>query len=143
MARNVIDFGSVYLKNEKILFGLAVIENSFDDTCKIEAVLREDILAREPALLEEAKALMPQIMFPKFDILIIDQIGKNFSGDGADPNVSASYCTPYASGGPEYERYVILDLSDETHGNAIGIGMADISTKRAFEIGRASCRERV
>ncbi len=133
MARNVIDFGSVYLKNEKILFGLAVIENSFDDTCKIEAVLREDILAREPALLEEAKALMPQIMFPKFDILIIDQIGKNFSGDGADPNVSASYCTPYASGGPEYERYVILDLSDETHGNAIGIGMADISTKRAFD----------
>ena len=83
--------------------------------------------------MEEAKALMPQIMFPKFDILIIDQIGKNFSGDGADPNVSASYCTPYASGGPEYERYVILDLSDETHGNAIGIGMADISTKRAFD----------
>ncbi len=133
MAKNVVDFGSVYLKNAKILFGIAVIENSFDNTCKVEAVLKENFLKREPELLKEARALMPQIMFPKFDVLVIDQIGKNFSGDGADPNVSASYCTPYASGGPEYERYVILDLSEETHGNAIGIGMADISTKRAYD----------
>jgi len=76
---------------------------------------------------------MPQIYIPKFDILIVDQIGKNFSGDGADPNITASYCTPYASGGPDWQRYVILDLSDETHGNAIGIGLADFSTKRAFD----------
>ena len=133
MAKNVIDFGTVYLQKAKILFGVAVIENAFDDTCRIETVLKEDILKREPELLKEARALMPQIMLPKFDVLVIDQIGKNFSGDGADPNVSGSYCTPYATGGPEYERYVVLDLSDETHGNAIGIGIADISTKRAYD----------
>jgi hypothetical protein len=76
---------------------------------------------------------MPKIYFQKFDILIIDQIGKNFSGDGADPNISATYCTPYASGGPVFQRYVVLDLSDETHGNAIGVGMADFTTKRLFD----------
>ncbi len=133
MAENVVKFGSVCLEKANILFGLAVVENAFDDTCKIEAVPKEDILRREPALLEEAKALMPRILFPEFDILVIDQIGKNFSGDGADPNISGSYCTPYASGGPKYERYAILDLSDETHGNASGLGMADVTTKRAFD----------
>ena len=133
MAKNVVDFGKVYLEKANILFGLAAMENSFDNTCKIEAVLKEDIVKREPELLKEAKALMPKIMFPKFDVLIIDQIGKNFSGDGADPNVSATYCTPYASGGPEFERYAVLDLSEETHGNAIGMGMADVSTKRLYD----------
>lgn len=133
MAENVVKFGTVCLEKANILFGLAVVENAFDDTCRIEAVLKEHILRREKTLLEEARALMPRILFPEFDILVVDQIGKNFSGDGADPNITGSYCTPYASGGPSYERYVILDLSEETHGNASGLGMADITTKRAFD----------
>jgi hypothetical protein len=133
MAYYVEHFGDVHLANTKILFGIAIIENSFDQTCKIEAVEKAKIKEREPVLLDEAKSLMPKILIPKFDILVIDQIGKNFSGDGADPNVSATYCTPYASGGPEFQRYVILDLSDETHGNGIGLGLADFTTKRAFD----------
>ncbi len=133
MAYYVEHFADVHFKHTKILFGLAVIENSFDQTCKIEAIEKNKIKEREPALLEEAKSLMPKILLPKFDILVVDQIGKNFSGDGADPNVSGTYCTPFASGGPEFQRYVILDLSDETHGNGIGLGMAEFTTKRAFD----------
>lgn len=133
MAYFVETFADVILAKTKILFGVAVIENSFDQTCKIEAIPTAQIKAKEPALLDEAKELMPKILLPKFDILVIDQIGKNFSGDGADPNVSGTYCTPFASGGPEFQRYVILDLSDETHGNGIGLGMAEFTTKRAFD----------
>jgi hypothetical protein len=133
MAKNIFDFGSIVLQNAKILFGIAIIENAYGNTYKIEAIPKEDILVREPVLLEEAKSLMPRIMFPKFDILIIDQIGKDISGDGADPNISGTFATKYAFGGPKFERYVVLDLSSKSHGNAIGMGMADISTKRLFD----------
>jgi hypothetical protein len=133
MAHNVETYADIILKNARILFGIGLIENAFDDTSKIEAIPTNEIKKREKDLLVEAKQLMPQIMFPKFDILVIDQIGKNFSGDGADPNISTTYSTPYASGGPEFQRYVVLDLSEETHGNAIGIGMADFTTKRVYD----------
>lgn len=133
MAHNVETYADIIFKKTRILFGIGVIENAFDNTCKIVAIPKNEIKKREKDLLREAKRLMPRIMFPKFDILVIDQIGKNFSGDGADPNISATYCTPYASGGPEFQRYVILDLSEETHGNAIGIGMADFATKRVYD----------
>jgi hypothetical protein len=73
---------------------------------------------------------MPTIPFPEFDILVVDIIGKNHSGDGADPNITGTYCTPYASGGPRIQRYVVLDVSEESHGNALGVGMADITTAR-------------
>jgi hypothetical protein len=133
MAYNVEIYADVIMAKTKILFGLAVVENAFDNTCLVESVPTGKFKEREADLLEKAKAWMPKIYLTKFDILIVDQIGKNFSGDGADPNITATYCTPYASGGPEFQRYVILDLSDETHGNAIGLGLADFSTKRAFD----------
>jgi hypothetical protein len=133
MAHNVETYADIILSNARILLGIGIIENAFDNTCKITAIPKNEIKERERDLLREAKRLMPRILFPKFDILVIDQIGKNFSGDGADPNISATYCTPYASGGPEFQRYVILDLSEETHGNAIGIGMADFATKRVYD----------
>jgi hypothetical protein len=133
MAYNVETYADVIMAKTKILFGVAIVENAFDNTCHIESVPTAKFKEREEQLLIKAKEWMPKIFIPKFDILIVDQIGKNFSGDGADPNITATYCTPYASGGPEFQRYVILDLSDETHGNAIGLGLADFSTKRAFD----------
>ena len=133
MAEHVPAFGKVVLERAPILFGIAILENGYDDTCRIEALPRAEMAAREPGLLEQARKLMPQILVPRFDILVIDQIGKNLSGDGADPNISGTYCTPYASGGPEFQRYVILDLTEETHGNALGVGMADITTKRLYD----------
>ena len=133
MAYNVVTYGETILNNAPVLFGLAVIENAFDDTAIIEAVPKDKIALREPQLLKKARSLMPVIEIKDIDILVVDQIGKNFSGDGMDPNITATYCTPYASGGPVVQRYVVLDLSDETHGNAMGAGMADIGTKRLFD----------
>ena len=74
---------------------------------------------------------MPRVPFEQLDVLVIDQIGKNISGDGADPNITGKYPTPYASGGPEVTKQVVLDLTAETDGNANGIGTADITTARA------------
>jgi hypothetical protein len=126
-------FGRTVLAKANVLFGVAIVENAFDETFRIEAVPRDAIDAREPELLEEARRLMPSIPFPEFDILVVDRIGKNFSGDGADPNITGTYCTPYASGGPRFQRYVVLGMSDETHGNGLGVGMADITTARLVD----------
>ena len=133
MGHNVPAYARVVLEKAPILFGLAVVENAFDDTCRVVAMTRDEIPEREPQLLRESKALMPHIKFDPMDVLMIDEIGKNHSGDGQDPNITAAYITPYASGGPEVQRYVILDVSDESHGNAIGAGVAHISTKRLFD----------
>ena len=124
--------GREILARAPILFGLAIVENALHDTARIEAVPRDQIERREPELLEEARRAMPRIPFEELDVLVVDTIGKNFSGDGADPNVTGTYCTPYARGGPRLQRYVVLDLSEETHGNGLGIGMADITTARVF-----------
>lgn len=133
MEERVRDFGSVVLARARILFGVAIVENAYDETALIEAIPRAEIISREPVLLAQARGLMPRIFCQDFDVLVVDRIGKNFSGDGADPNITGTYCTPFASGGPTFQRYVVLDISDETHGNSLGVGMADFTTRRLFE----------
>lgn len=133
MAENVPAYGKAIIKHAKIIFGIAIIENAHDETCKILAVETHRIEGEEPALLQEAKSRMAQIFIPRIDVLIVDEIGKNHSGDGMDPNVTGSYSTVYASGNPKVQHYVILDLSKETHGNAVGLGRADYTTKRVFD----------
>lgn len=131
MARRVPALASVALASASIRFGLAVIENAHDEPSRLVAVPAARILAQEPALLEEAKAMMPRLPFDQIDVLAIDQIGKNISGDGADPNITGRYPTEFASGGPQVAKHVVLDLTDETDGNANGIGTAHFTTARA------------
>lgn len=133
MAKNVPLFGKCIIKNAPVLFAVPTIENAFDETCRILAVAAEDIEAQEPELLKEAFTYMPRILVDSCDVLIVDQIGKNFSGDGMDPNITGTFCTPYASGGIASQRVAVLDLSPETHGNGLGIGMASATTKRAYD----------
>ena len=133
MARMVPLFANTIIANSNILFGLATLENPFDETCKICSMAKGEIPEKEPALLREAKSLMPKILLDQTDVLIVDKIGKNYSGDGMDPNITGTFCSPYATGGIKAQRVVVLDLSDETHGNAVGMGMADVSTQRLFE----------
>jgi len=94
MAHNVEVYADVIMAKTNILFGVGIVENAFDDTYLIEAILPSQFKKREAELLELAKNLMPKILIPKFDILIVDRIGKNFSGDGADPNITGTYATP-------------------------------------------------
>jgi hypothetical protein len=116
-----------------IVFGIALVENAYDKTCLVEAIPAGQIEAREEMLLLEAKSRLPKILFEQIDVLVIDFIGKNISGDGMDPNVTGRYPTPYAHGGPDVAKMAILDLTPETKGNANGVGTADFTTQRLVD----------
>jgi hypothetical protein len=130
MAELVPTMARMLIERLPIVFGVAIVENAYDETCRIEILARDAIETREPELLMEAKARLPQILFDSLDVLVIDYIGKNISGDGMDPNVTGRYPTPYASGGPDVSKMVVMDLTPETKGNANGVGTADFTTKR-------------
>lgn len=133
MAEHVQAMAKIAMSQVPIIFGLATIENAYDRPAKIVAVPAEKIEEVEPQLLLEAKSLMPRILFDPMDVLVVNEIGKDISGDGMDPNITGRYATPYASGGPKVTRIVVLGLTEKTHGNANGIGLADITTRKAFE----------
>jgi len=114
----------------KVAFGLATVENADEEPCKIVAIPAGELEEAEAPLLEEAKCNLARLPFDDIDVLIVDEIGKNISGDGADPNVTGRYPTNAASGGPSVERMVYLELTEETGGNANGLGMADVVTER-------------
>jgi hypothetical protein len=120
----------VSVETGKVAFGLAVLENADEEPYKVAAIPAEKLEESEAPLLEEAKRNLLRLPFDEMDVLIVDEIGKNISGDGADPNVTGRYPTPYASGGPRVERMVFLDLTDETGGNANGLGAADVVAER-------------
>lgn len=133
MAHMVPLFGSAIIRNSNLLFGVALLENAYDHTADIVALTGEEFLTKEPELLKRAKAYMPRILIDECDLLVVDEIGKNISGDGMDPNISGTFATPYASGGITSQRVAVLDITEESHGNGVGWGMADCSTKRAFD----------
>ncbi|MGM0887427.1 MAG: lactate racemase domain-containing protein [Bacillota bacterium] len=129
MAEHVPEMAKVSLSKAPIIFGLASIENAYDKPAKIVAVPAKDLEVVEPGLLLEAKSLMPKIHFDSMDVLIVNELGKDISGDGMDPNITGNFATPFATGGPDVKRTVVLGLTEKTHGNANGIGMADMTTK--------------
>jgi hypothetical protein len=133
MAENVPAMATIMINKLPILFGIALVENAYDQTCRIEVLPAEQIEEREEELLKEAKAKLPQILFDQIDVLVIDYIGKNISGDGMDPNITGRYPTPYAHGGPDVSKMVVLDLTHETKGNANGVGTADFTTQRLVD----------
>ena len=133
MARTIEAIGDVIMQGAPVMAGLAIVENAFDETALVELVPKERMKTREPELLEIAKALMPKLYIPEFDILVTDTIGKNYSGEGQDPNITGSFSTPYATGGPKVGCYVVLDISEESHGNPLGLGSAHITTKRLYD----------
>ena len=118
------------VESGKVAFGLATVENAEEEPCKIVAIPAGELEEAEAPLLEEAKRNLARLPFEEIDVLVVDEIGKNISGDGADPNVTGRYPTTAASGGPSVERMVYLGLTEETGGNANGLGMADVVTER-------------
>lgn len=130
---NVPSFGRAIIANAPVLFAVPTIENAFEETCWIGAVAAEEINEKEPPLLEYAKSLMPRIWVDSCDVLVVDQIGKNFSGDGMDPNITGTFCTNCASGGIKSQKVAVLNLSPETHGNGIGLGYSSATTSRVYK----------
>jgi|TARA_B110000091_G_scaffold89236_1_gene97875 hypothetical protein len=121
----------VLLEKLPILCGLAILENAFDKLMHLEVISPQQILLREKELLEVAKASIGRLMFPRIDVLIIDEIGKNISGEGMDPNVTGRPGSglPGFSDAPKIQKIVVLDLTPESHGNGVGVGLADVSTR--------------
>ena len=135
--RVIRSMASVLLQNAPVLGGVAILENQFHDTARLLVVPREEIESAEDALLVEARGLMPLLPFEEIDLLIVDRIGKNISGAGMDPNVTGRSIHGYSSllaredrPAPFIRRIFVRGLTPETHGNAIGIGMADFTTTR-------------
>ena len=133
MARNIVDMTRVKLAKAPILFGVASVENSYDRICKVAAVPAEEIIAAEEQLLLEAKSRMPSILFTPIDVLIVDRMGKEYSGTGTDPNLTGRAPTPFVETRQKVAKMAVLDLSEKTHGNATGVGLADVCTRRLFE----------
>ena len=130
------DLAGVIFAKVPVLGGLALVENAFHETARLEVVPAESISTREPELCAESKRLMPMLPFDEIDLLIVDQIGKNISGSGMDTNVIGRgvhgfHLTPGQSPDrPFIWRIFVRGLTPETHGNAIGIGMAEATTSR-------------
>lgn len=133
IAKNIPTMAKVTLGTGKILFAIPCLENAYDQTMMLEAIPAENILQREPELLKIAFANMPSILVGAGDVLIVDRIGKNFSGTGVDPNITGTFSTPYATGGVQVQRTCFLNLTEESHGNSLGVGLASAITRRIYD----------
>ena len=120
-----------FMANANVLFGCAIVENGYEKLHTMELVSCEDMVRRDAELLKLSKSLIPRLLVDNLDVLVVDQIGKNISGAGMDPNVTGRNSQRSNDfGGPEINRIVIRGLTPETHGNATGLGTADVVTQR-------------
>ena len=127
----------IVLKCAPVLCGLAILEDQHHKTAKLAVLPRENMESGEDQLFVEASRLLPTLPFDEIDLLIVDRLGKNISGAGMDPNVTGRWVNGYSSllarenrPSPFIRRIFVRDLTPETHGNAIGIGLADVTTSR-------------
>lgn len=130
MCRNIVDMARIKLRKTSVLFGMATVENAYDKVARVVALPPERLIEDERELLKEAKANMPGILFTPLDVLIVDRMGKEYSGTGMDPGITGRANTPYVIITQKTRRMAVLDLSDKSKGNAAGIGLADVTTRR-------------
>ncbi len=130
--RMIVAMGREMLGTGRIAFGLGIVENGYDETALVQALLPADLEAGERELLGKAKTWMAKLPVEPIDILIVDEIGKEVSGTGMDTHVIGRHATfferPFAR--PRITFIVACDLTSTTHGNANGIGLADFTTRR-------------
>jgi hypothetical protein len=130
MATNLPAIAGKVIEKKNIVFALGLLENAYDETSRVVAMSKNEILDLEPGLLKEAMNNLPKLPFDKFDILVLDEIGKNITGTGMDTNIVGRYHTPYISGGPTITKLAVLDLTEQSHGNGNGVGLANFTTRR-------------
>jgi hypothetical protein len=125
------------LDKTRFLGGLAILENANEETAELRVVDRDELLEVEPGLLAKSRDLMGKIPFDELDVLVVGEIGKNYSGAGIDPNVVGRLLIEAApeleTNKPKITRMCCLDLSPESHGNATGVGIADLTTERLLK----------
>ena len=131
----IITVSSLVLDTGRVVFGLGLVENAHEHTAKVAAMRPNELIRRERELLVEAKSLMGRLPFDTLDLLVIDWMGKNISGTGMDTNIIGRMMQNFE---PEPEkpailRIVVRDITEESNGNATGIGLADFTTTRLVE----------
>ncbi len=128
----ITSIGREMLGKARIGFGLGVVENGYDETAKVEAFNAADLEAGERRLLKEAREWMARLPFSPIHVLVVEEMGKNISGSGMDTNVIGRPSNPHEPfpNDPKILWIVALDLTEESYGNALGIGNADFTTRR-------------
>lgn len=134
-AENLERVSQAFMEHVKVFFSVALIQSPSDDICYLEVIPEKKTFERDAALQEIAKQEMPRLKLPRIDVLIVDEIGKEISGTGMDPNITGrterfSQEATFRKLAPDIERIVILDISEPSHGNGAGCGMADIVSYR-------------
>ncbi len=126
---------SFILSKMPVLFGVAILENGYGQSYDLDVLKPEGMIAKEKILLKKAKDLMPSIGIKEIDLLICEQIGKDISGAGFDPNIlgRSSVKKTFSRPIPKIDKMVLLDLTEASHGNGIGIGMFDVVTRKAVD----------
>lgn len=128
----MVEFANVILRKAPVLCGIGILENAYDETCRISAAGPKDFKSVDMALLQECKKILPKLPVNDVDILIVEEMGKNISGTGMDTNIVGGIIEydPGEYTPPNIKRILLLDLTDETNGNALGIGRADLITRK-------------
>ncbi|MFZ5824851.1 MAG: DUF2088 domain-containing protein [Bacillota bacterium] len=132
LAERLRQFGKILLERLPVLGGVAVLENGREEIADLVPVHPDSWVETEEQLLERARALLPRLPVNHLDLLVIDEMGKNISGTGMDTNVIGRMGIRGVpeDRGPEVGRIVVLDLTESSHGNANGMGLADFVTRR-------------
>lgn len=131
-AERIPEVCEVFLENAKLSFGVGIVQNAYDEISELEIIPTEKFLERDAALLEIAKKKIPNFKNPNIDVLIIDEIGKNISGNGHDPNITGRSNSKGFEDVVNIQKLFIRSISKESHHNGAGIKGADITTRRCL-----------
>jgi len=133
--RAIVEMGRLALSSLPVIGGLAVVENGYEETAAVELLLPSEMESREKELLKYAGSLLPALPAARLDLLIVEEMGKNFSGTGMDTNVIGRWKAKGIAEPqfPKIGRIVVLRLSKASEGNANGIGLADVTTRKLVE----------
>lgn len=131
-AENIPNAAKVFLEKTNVVFAVGVVQNAYDQISELKVYPKEKIIDGDRELLEAARRRFPRFLFDYIDVLVIDRIGKDISGEGADPNVTGRGFMPYFKDDFHTHRLFIRGLSEQSHHNACGLGLADITTARCL-----------
>ncbi len=133
LGTHITDAAAITIERANIIAGIHIVENAYEHVHTIRVSRPDAIIATDATLLTVANTLLPRVPFDQLDVLIIDTMGKNISGTGMDPNIIGMWRRFGGLKVPDFTRIVVLSLTPETHGNAMGIGFADFTTRRVFD----------
>ena len=132
LAQTLSDAARVSLARTNIVFGLALVENAYHQLHTIEPASRDQFHEVDRAMLKLANELLPRVPFDELELLIVDELGKNISGSGMDYNVVGMWRRIGGEKRPFFKRIAVLDITGESEGNGLGVGIADFTTQRLF-----------